>query len=60
MSLLERAITLLMYPVVGWLADISLDVALYTLAVLCAVFAVATRVNPAVLPQPHPGTEARV
>jgi hypothetical protein len=44
-SLVERAITFLLYPAVGWLADISLDVALYALAALCAVFAVTTRLR---------------
>ncbi len=51
-SLVERAITFLLYPVVGWLADISLDAALYVLAALCARFAVAARVNASHLPQP--------
>ncbi len=49
-SLVERAITFLLYPVVGWVADVSLDVALYMLAALCAVFAVAARVDAAHLP----------
>ena len=52
MSLVERAITFLLYPVVGLLADISLDAALYVLAALCAIFAVAARVNASHLPQP--------
>jgi MFS family permease len=64
-SLLERAITCLIYPVVGRLADVRLgwrggveqvgngqgvDLALYALAVLCAVFAVATRLGARQLP----------
>ena len=44
-SLVERLITFLLYPVVGGLADLSLDHALYLLAALCAVFAVATRLS---------------
>ena len=60
MSLVERAITFVLYPVIGRIADVKwagahvveepsgghgLDLALYTLAVLCAVFAVTTRVS---------------
>lgn len=59
MSLLERAISFVLYPIIGGLADVKLagtqvleqasgpgvDVALYTLAALCAVFAVTTRVS---------------
>jgi MFS family permease len=44
-SLLERFVTFALYPLVGWLMDASLDRALYVLAVLCAVFAVATRLG---------------
>jgi MFS family permease len=55
-SLLERFVTFAIYPLVGWLADVSLDRALYVLAVLCAVFAVATRLGDRHLvsdPEPH-------
>ena len=44
-SLLERFVTFALYPLVGWLADSSIDRALYVLAVLCAVFAVTTRLG---------------
>jgi len=44
-SLLERFVTFALYLLVGWLADISLDRALYVLAILCAAFAVATRLG---------------
>jgi MFS family permease len=72
MSLLERAITCLIYPAVGWLADArfgwrggiekvgreqGIDLALYALAALCAVFAVATRLADRQLP-PRPGAPA--
>jgi MFS family permease len=49
-SLIERAITFLLYPAIGWLADISLDVALYALAALCALFALTTRLGDRHLP----------
>jgi MFS family permease len=60
MSLLERGITCAIYPLVGRLADVKVgwrggieqvgsgrgvDLALYTLAALCAVFAFATRLS---------------
>jgi MFS family permease len=60
MSLVERAITFVLYPVIGSLADVKvgwrggvaevgggqgIDLALYTLAVLCGAFAVATRLG---------------
>jgi MFS family permease len=44
-SLVERFVTFALYPLVGWLMDISLDRALYVLALLCAAFAVATRLG---------------
>ena len=59
-SLLERAITFVLYPIIGRLADVKVagqyvveqasseggvDLALYTLAVLCAVFALGTRLT---------------
>lgn len=58
-SLLERAIVFVIYPVMGVIADVKLaglhqvreasgaglDLALYTLGVLCAVFAVTTRLS---------------
>lgn len=44
-SLLERSVALLMYPVVGRLADVSLDAALFFLGGLCVVFAVITHVG---------------
>jgi len=44
-SLLERFVTFALYPLVGWLMDVSLDRALYVLAGLCVVFAVATRLG---------------
>jgi len=64
-SLLERAITFVLYPIIGRLADVKfagthvlqpasgdrgIDLALYTLAALCAVFAVATRLSDRHLP----------
>ncbi len=58
MSLIERAITFLLYPVVGWLADISLDATLYTLGALCAIFAVTARVNARHLPRSAHATAA--
>jgi MFS family permease len=42
MSLVERLVTFLLYPVIGALMDRSLDYGLYALALLCALFAVAT------------------
>jgi MFS family permease len=44
-SLLERLVTFLLYPVVGLLADAGLDYALWLLGVLCAAFAIATRLS---------------
>lgn len=44
-SLLERSITFLLYPVVGLLADVSLDYALQLLGGVCLVFAVVTRIT---------------
>ncbi|HYK91404.1 MAG TPA: hypothetical protein VE398_21725, partial [Acidobacteriota bacterium] len=44
-SLLERFVTFLLYPVVGLLADVSLDYALWLLGGVCLVFAVGTRVS---------------
>ncbi len=44
-SLVERFVTFLLYPLVGRLTDGSLDRALYGLGALCAVFAVATRLG---------------
>ena len=44
-SLLERFITFVLYPVVGGLADLSVDYALYLLAALCALFALSTRLS---------------
>jgi MFS family permease len=44
-SLVERFATFTLYPVVGWLMDVSLDRTLFVLAVLCVVFAVATRLS---------------
>jgi Kef-type K+ transport system membrane component KefB len=41
-SLLERFLTFLLYPVIGFLADVSIDHALFLLGILCAVFAIAT------------------
>ena len=37
--------TFALYPLVGWLADSSVDRALYVLAILCAAFAVATKLG---------------
>lgn len=51
MSLLERLVIFLLYPLVGGLADISVDYALYTLAALCAAFAVGTRLTDQHLPE---------
>ncbi len=44
-SLLERCVTFLLYPVVGLLADASLDYALWLLGAICLVFAAATRLS---------------
>jgi MFS family permease len=44
-SLLERSMTFLLYPVVGWLADVSLDYALWLLGGVCLMFAAATRLS---------------
>lgn len=44
-SLLERFVTFLLYPVVGWLADANLDYALWLLGALCAAFAAGTRIS---------------
>ena len=59
-SLLERAITFVLYPIIGRIADVKfagmqvleqpgtgpgLDLALYVLAVLCGGFALATRLS---------------
>jgi hypothetical protein len=44
-SLLERSVTFLRYPVVGLLADASLDYALWMLGGVCLVFAIATRLT---------------
>jgi len=44
-SLLERLVTFLLYPLIGGLADVSVDYALYTLAALCGAFAVGTRLS---------------
>ena len=41
-SLLERFLTFLLYPVIGFLADVSIDYALFLLGILCAAFAIAT------------------
>ncbi len=44
-SLVERFVTFTLYPIVGWLMDVSLDRTLLVLAVLCAGFAVLTRLG---------------
>ncbi len=44
-SLVERFVTFALYPVVGWLMDVSLDRALFVLAALCSGFAVLTRLG---------------
>ena len=44
-SLLERFVTFLLYPVIGLLADRSLDHALWLLGGLCAAFALGTRLS---------------
>jgi MFS family permease len=44
-SLLERFLMFLLYPIVGLLADVSIDYALLFLGSVCAVFAVATKVS---------------
>jgi hypothetical protein len=51
-SLLERFLMFLLYPVVGKLADASLDYALWLLGGLCAALAVTTRIGDAHLPAP--------
>ena len=50
MSLLERLVIFLLYPLVGGLADVSVDYALYTLAALCGAFAAGTRLSGRHLP----------
>ena len=45
MSLLERSVTFVLYPVVGRLADASVDYALWLLGGLCAAFALGTRIS---------------
>jgi len=42
-SLLERSVTFLLYPLVGLLTDASVDYALWLLGGMCLVFAAATR-----------------
>jgi MFS family permease len=54
-SLLERSVTFLLYPVVGLLADVSLDYALWLLGVVCLVFAASTRLSDRHLGSPGPG-----
>jgi MFS family permease len=44
-SILERAVTFLLYPVVGMLADVSLDYALWFLGIVAIVFATVTRLS---------------
>jgi len=44
-SLLERSITFLLYPVVGLLADASLDYALWFLGGVSILFALVTRLS---------------
>lgn len=44
-SLLERFVTFLLYPIVGRLADRSLDRALWVLGAVCLAFAVGTRLS---------------
>ena len=44
-SLLERFITFLLYPIVGQLADMSLDYALWLLGGVCLAFAAGTRIS---------------
>jgi MFS family permease len=44
-SLLERSATFLLYPIVGLLADMSLDYALWLLGGVCLFFAAATRLG---------------
>jgi len=44
-SLLERSVTFLMYPVIGLLADASLDYALWFLGVVAILFATTTRLS---------------
>jgi MFS family permease len=48
-SLVERGMTFLLYPVVGWLADRSLDGVLWGLGALALVLAVATNLSEAQL-----------
>ena len=44
-SLLERSLTFLLYPLVGLLADVSLDYALWLLGVVALLFAATTRLS---------------
>jgi hypothetical protein len=44
-SLLERFVTFLLYPVVGLLADRSPDYALWLLGGVCLIFAAGTRIS---------------
>jgi len=55
-SLLERLVTFLLYPVVGLLADAGLDYALWLLGALCAVFALGTRISSRHLAEAQAGT----
>jgi hypothetical protein len=41
-SLLERLVTFLLYPVIGLLADVSIDYTLFLLGILCAAFDIVT------------------
>jgi hypothetical protein len=52
MSLVERFVTFALYPIVGWLMDVSLDLTFYLLAIVCAVFAIATRLSGSGLARP--------
>lgn len=56
-SLLERSVTFLLYPVVGLLADVSLDYALWFLGGVAVLFALATRLGDRQLNAHDIGTE---
>lgn len=44
-SILEKSIIFILYPIIGIIADISLQYALLLLGIICIVFAIVTRVE---------------
>jgi MFS family permease len=51
-SLVERFVTFALYPIVGWLMDVSVDRTLFLLGGLCTLFALATKLGGRSLPEP--------